>query len=134
ENEATDYPDHRRSHRTVAMKSLRQLSALDPSLDFLEAVLLQPTGERETHVLAADARHGSIEKHQCEVLRLLAAERVQMPEVGTDALERWKGGTLRSVLVAAGIAQQPKPFFRERKEDVVLAREITIDCGRAVFD
>ena len=30
--------------------------------------------------------------------------------------------------------QQPKPFFRERKEDVVLAREITIDCGRAVFD
>ena len=85
------------------MQCLRQLPALDARLDFLDDVLLHLAGERETLVLAADARHGSIEKHQCEVLRLLAAERVQMPEVGTDALERWKGGTLRSVtLVATG--------------------------------
>ena len=44
--------------------------------------------EGEALVLAADARHRSVDEHQREVLGLLAAELVEPPEDRADAIER----------------------------------------------
>src|SRR5207237_8228645 len=65
-----------------------------------------------------------------EVLRLFAAEFVDAPEDRANAIER-----RASVRRCAGrIAKQTETFLRERIEDVVLAREVAVDRGRAVFD
>ena len=96
--------------------------------------LLHVADEGEPLVLAADAGHRSIDEHQGEVLRVLAAEFVDAPEDRADAIQRRQRG--ESVLAdeIAGIAQQPESLFGQREEDVVLAREVEVDGGGAVLD
>jgi hypothetical protein len=60
---------------------------------------------------------------------MLTAESIDPPENGSNPLERTKR------LAAVGrVAEQPEPFFGEREKDVVLARKVAVDCGRAIFD
>src|SRR5439155_15139343 len=94
---------------------------------------LHVADEREPLVLARDARHVAVDEHQCEVLRVIAAELVQPPEHRPNAIERRE----RREIGAAGasrIAQQAESLFGELEEDVVLAREVAVDSRRAVLD
>src|SRR5215831_2161870 len=91
--------------------------------------------EGEAFVSLADPWHRPIDEHQLEVLRMLAAEVVKAPEDLADALDRLGGGQpgdegRRTV----DRVQQAKAFLRERVEDVVLAREVPVNGGRAVLN
>src|SRR5262249_12118714 len=90
---------------------------------------------RKTPVFAADARHRALEEHQGEVLRLFAAELVEPPEYRAYAVERrQRAQVLLTPLGVSRIAQQAKPLLGEGEEDVVLARKVAVNRGRAVFD
>ena len=76
------------------------------------------------------ARHRTVEEHQREILGVRLAELVEAPEsrrgcssIGSAASASWPRRE-----------QHAEAFFGEREEDVVLAREIAVDRGRAVFD
>ncbi len=65
---------------------------------------------------------------------MLAAELVKMPEDGPDPFEGLKRLERRRRPRLAWTAEQSEPFFGQREEDVVLAREVAVDRGRTVFD
>ena len=75
--------------------------------------------------------HAAIEEHQREVLRVVLAELVVAPEHRAELVDRIRLARPRR---SAEREQQAEPFLGERQEDVVLAREIAVDGGRAVLD
>src|SRR5262249_13689916 len=87
--------------------------------------------EREALVRLADLRHGPVDEHQLEILRMLAAEVVEAPENRADSIERLELAELGGVRTRV---EQAGTLFGERVEDVVLAWEVAVDGGRAVFD
>src|SRR5262249_6721571 len=60
---------------------------------------------------------------------MLAAEPVQPPENGADAVERGQPVELRNISV-----QKAETLFGEREKDVVFRREVAVNCGGAVLD
>src|SRR5439155_8390288 len=126
--------DQERAHRDERVERLRQFASVDARLNPLDDLALALARERETPVLAADARHRLVDEHQREILRMVAAELVKPPEDGANALELRAAGELRIVGHRRGIAEQPEAFLGELEEDVVLAREVAVDRGGAVLD
>ena len=71
-----------------------------------------------------------IDEHQLEVGGLLLRELVERPPTAAHDFERIVGRRRRAHLGVEAM----KAFFGEREEDVVLAGEVAVDGGRAVFD
>src|SRR5262249_19185577 len=119
--------DQKRAHGDERIEGFGQLAGVDARLQQLDDVLFAFAREREPLVLAADSRNRLVEKHQREILGVLAAELVEPPEDGSHALDRRRGFQFRIVGDRRRIAEQPEAFFGERKEDVVLAREVAVN-------
>src|SRR5207244_2232677 len=127
-------PDQQRAHGDERIERLGQLAGVDAGLKLLDDLQLAFACEREALVLPADARNRLVEKHQREILRVVAAELVEAPEDGAHALDLRGAGKCRIVRDRRRVAEQLKAFFGEREEDVVLAREVAVDRGRAVLN
>ena len=92
------------------------------------------TQESEPCQPLADPRHRSVQEHQGEVLGVRLAELVHPHERLPDAVERIDLGTGGRPLQGCLTDQKAKTLFSQCEEDVVLAREVPVDCSRAVFD
>src|SRR5439155_5372099 len=119
------------SHRDGRLERGRQVTGADARLQLREDLSAHLTRKREALVRLADARYRPLEKHQREILRMLAAELVEALETAARLLERRH---LLARLAAAAVAEQPEALFGERKKDVVLAREVAVNRRGAVFD
>jgi hypothetical protein len=86
--------------------------------------------ELEAFPLLRDARHGLIDEHEQEVRGVLLGEFVEGPPAAAHFLERAVGLHRRLHF----LIEQMKPFRSECEEDVVLAREVAIDGGGAIFN
>src|SRR5262245_43191248 len=65
---------------------------------------------------------------------MLQAEFIEVPEDGAHALKGRQRTQLRRMLGFARPAEQVESLLGERKKDVVLAGEVAVDGGGAVFD
>ncbi len=66
---------------------------------------------------------------------MLAAELIEVPERRADRIDRILGlPPARLSFRTLGVEEQVEAFLGQREEDVVLAREIAVDRGRAVLD
>ena len=65
---------------------------------------------------------------------MLEAEFVDAPEDLAEAIQRFERLQALGSAGIVGIAEQPESFLGEREEDVVLAGEVSVDGGGAVFD
>jgi hypothetical protein len=112
------------------MEARRQQPGLDAAMDGRHHAPLHVGHERELLVLAADARDAAIEKDQGEILRVGAAEFVEAPDGARQILERIVARRCGEV----GRAEQAEALLRQREEDVVLRRKVTVDRAGAVLD
>ena len=78
-----------------------------------------------------DLRHRSIHEHQLEVRRLLLARTRRTP---TSRPRTCSSGLPVVGAVLHLVVEAAKAFLGEREEDVVLAGEVAVDGGGAVFD
>ena len=122
----------KQSEHDVRLRTRRARAGVDGLLDAQHHVVLHFADEAEAFPVFADAGHAAVEKHQGEVLRVLLAEFVVAPEHRAQAIGRVRGvdGAKR----LAVLEKEAEAFFRQREEDVVLAREIAVNGGRAVLD
>src|SRR5690242_12301452 len=126
---AVDRPQENLEHG-VGSDAFRKDPGVDRALKTRCRIELHFRNEPEALPVAADARHAAIEEHQREVLGMVLAELVVVPEHPADLVERVAERRAR----VTGPKQQPETFLRQGEEDVVLAREVAVDGRRAVLD
>src|SRR4029450_13046588 len=87
---------------------------VDATLDMGNKGALHLADEFEALVLSDDARHRVIDEHQREVLRLVAAEVVEILEKDADPIQRVEG--LQPIGAGIdGTTQQTKTFLAKGK-------------------
>ena len=87
--------------------------------------------ELETLEVLAEAGHRAVEEHQREVFGVRFRELVERPHAPAQPLERIVEVTHRTKHT---VTEDAEALLGEREEDVVLAREVAVDRGGAVFD
>src|SRR2546430_7523300 len=122
------------AHRNGGLHRGWKHLGLDAALELGDDVALGFASEREAFVFAADSRHGSVEKHEREVLRMLTAELVDAPEDRADSQQRVEPLERVATPFDSWVPEQAEALLGECEEDVVLAREVAVDRGRAVLD
>ena len=109
----------------------RELPPFDAGLDVGFRCGRHVLEEFEPLEVLPKAWDGAVDEHQPEILGVQLGELVERPESPAQPVER-----IRDPLDCAQqmTGQAAKSLFGEREEDVVLAREVPVDGGRAVLD
>src|SRR5262245_46073955 len=84
--------------------------------------------ECKPFALRSDAWNAAVQKHEREVLRLFLAERVKPPGRVRKIPQGVRSGRHRQL----GSAKLAEPFLGQRKEDVILRREVAVDRAGAI--
>src|SRR5438045_3125890 len=126
-----EQPRDEEAHGDDRLHGRREDARLHAPLELGDDVPLRLVREREAFVLAADPRDRAVEKHQREVLRVLATELVDAPEDRADSLQRVEALELLAAALVGRMPEQAEALLSQGEEDVVFAREITVYRCRA---
>ena len=121
-----EYPEHRHAVEPPGQGSLG-----DTPVDDEGDGLLHLDQELEPLVMRTNPRHGAVDEHQVVVFGVLLAEVEQLEQDAAQGVNRrrpvWDGHDCHAV-------HQAESVFGQGEEDVVLALEVAVDGGGAVFD